>query len=386
MDLKVYERTRYQNIYRHKKNKNYVVMISKPVKTSISRIDNKKIFSTEEAIKIRDNYLVKLQKGAENSFKCDFDTIWEKYIYSCKYVKKLAYNTLNRKQKTYSKYLKNKINKNITKLDKLFWVKYIDQCNATLIQKNQIIKEVKALYNWCIEENIAYINPIIKIKKYTIPKAEMKYWTPSELKRFLDIVNNDVLTETGHKKEVAYTIKIFTLIGFSLGDRTGETRAITFDCINQESKTLRINHSINYNRNDDDFLSKTKNYQSQRIIDITDKLINEINMYKKYLIIDCEYDVKSNSLIFFNYNTNKPLTDTTIRKHFYKYCDKANVKRIRLYDLRHTYVATMMSENMELYNISERIGHSSYKTTVDKYGHLSNEIRKEVAKTTDKYY
>lgn len=35
---------RWENIYRHKKNKNYVIMISKPVKTSISRIDGKKNF------------------------------------------------------------------------------------------------------------------------------------------------------------------------------------------------------------------------------------------------------------------------------------------------------------------------------------------------------
>ena len=63
-------------------------------------------------------------------------------------------------------------------------------------------------------------------------------------------------------------------------------------------------------------------------------------------------------------------------------CD---VTKIRLYDLRHTFVATMMTEGKQLYQISPRIGHSNYSTTVNKYGHLSNEIKKEIAKTTDKY-
>ena len=71
---------------------------------------------------------------------------------------------------------------------------------------------------------------------------------------------------------------------------------------------------------------------------------------------------------------------------FYKYCEKSNVKKIRLYDLRHIYVATMMTEGKELYHISERLGHTNFQTTVNKYGHLSNEVRKEVAKVTDKYY
>ena len=56
-----------------------------------------------------------------------------------------------------------------------------------------------------------------------------------------------------------------------------------------------------------------------------------------------------------------------------------------MYDLRHTYVATMMSEGKELYHISERIGHSDCSTTVNKYRHLSNKTRKEIASITDKY-
>ena len=44
----------------------------------------------------------------------------------------------------------------------------------------------------------------------------------------------------------------------------------------------------------------------------------------------------------------------------------------------------MMYERKELYQISGRIGHSNYSTTVNKYGHLENKNYK-VAATTDKY-
>lgn len=68
------------------------------------------------------------------------------------------------------------------------------------------------------------------------------------------------------------------------------------------------------------------------------------------------------------------------------YCDKVNVSKIRMYDLRHTYVATMMSEGKELYHISERIDHSDYSTTVNKYDHLSTKTKKEIAAITNKYF
>lgn len=98
-----------------------------------------------------------------------------------------------------------------------------------------------------------------------------------------------------------------------------------------------------------------------------------------------DYDIIDSELIFCNHETKKPLSDVTLRKNFYHYIELAGVSKIRMYDLRHTYVATMMLEDKELYHISQRIGHSSYATTVDKYGHLSNKKRKEIAKVTDKY-
>ena len=180
-------------------------------------------------------------------------------------------------------------------------------------------------------------------------------------------------------------IKILILINFSLGDRIGETRALTFDCFDPKLNIVRIKHSINYNTKSDDFLSNTKNYHSQRDVDISQKLIEEVNDYKYFLENFTDRDVKDNDMIFFNYKTNRPYSDAHLRKLFYKYCNKAGVTKIRMYDLRHTYVATMMGEGKELYHISRRLGHSSYATTVNKYGHLSAQVRREIAEVTDKY-
>ena len=383
MDKKVYEKTRYQNIYRHIKNKNYIIMMSKPVKTSIASIDGKKIMKLEDAINIRDNPKIKVQKGLEVTYKEDFDTLWDKYMNYCINVQRQAYNTITRKEKMYNKYAKNYFNKKVSKITENDMILFINNMNCSLKQKNQMIKELKTFFNWCIKENYLLVSPLRNVKKFKVEKSEMKYWTPEELSTFLNTINDDIKNDIN--VEVAYRTKIFTLIEFSLGDRVGETRALTFDCFNDNLGVAKIKHSINYDRNSNDFLSNTKNYHSQRVVDITSKLINEIKRYKDYLINYCDYNVKDDDMIFFNYKNKMPYSDVALRKAFYKYCDKANVSRIRMYDLRHTYVATMMAEGKELYHISERIGHSDYSTTVNKYGHLSNKIRKEVAAITDKY-
>lgn len=385
MDMKVYKKCRYQNIYKNIKNGNYIISINKPIKTSITKIDGKKIFNIDEAIKIRDNALIRQQKATEVLHKEDFDTLWNKYIDECKLIKKQAYNTILRKEKDYNKYLKNKITKPLNKTDKNFWANFIDNLNCSNKQKNEIMKNIKAFFNWSIANEYLLSNPVGNIKNYKVEKTEMKFWTPEEIQKFFKYINKDIEIESTEKKKIAYRTKIFTLICFNLGDRVGETRALTFDCFDNKTSTVKIKHSINYDLKSTDFLSDTKNYQSQRVIDISDKLIKEINKYNLFLKKDCNIDVKDNSIIFFNYETNKPYSDVALRKAFYKYCDEAGVPKIRMYDLRHTYVATMMAEGKDLYLFSKRIGHSSINTTINKYGHLSDKVKKELATSTDKY-
>lgn len=387
MDLKVYKRTRYQNIYKHIKNGNYVISMSKPIKTSISRIDNAKIFSIEEAIKIRENFVIKQQRAIESLHKEDFDTLWEKYTFWCKNIDKQAFNTLQKKNKIYNKHLKNKIEKPVAKITKEYMSEFIDNCDTTDKQKNHIIKEMKAFFNWCVDDDRKYIlkNPLSNVSKYRVQNPVMKFWTPEQLRVFLETVQEDFDNSILKARFKAHLIYTFTVLGFSLGDRVGETRALYFNSIDKDKKIIHLLHSINYDSSSNDFVSSTKTYESERNIDVTDKIINTIQEYRDFLVNEMHYNVKDNDLILLNFESRRPYNDATLRKHFNYYIDKAGVPKIRMYDLRHTYAATMMSEGKEAYLFSQRMGHKNIKTTIDVYGHLSNEIRKEIAQSTDKY-
>lgn len=379
MDLRVYEKTRYQNIYRHKKNKNYLIMISKPIKSSISSIDGEKIYRLEEALKIRDNPKIKMKKKAEVIYKDDFDSLWNKYVDYCKYESKLSYNTLKSKDKVYKLYLKSNMPR-ITHLTKEYIAKYIDSINTTNKQKNAILKQLKAFFNWCLKEEIILSNPVAFIKKYKEEKEEMKYWQPSDVKRFFSYINNHL------EEEMYYTIKIFVLLTFTLSDRIGETRALTYNSINKRKQEILINHSINYDSNSSDFLSSTKTYNSVRSIDVPIKVIEEIDGYRYYLINNKGYDVKEDSLIIFNHHTQRPYSDSTLRFNFHKISKEANVPYIRLYDLRHTSATILLNyENVDMWAVSNRLGHKDIKTTIKSYNHITKKIRKEIAEVTTKY-
>lgn len=385
MDKKIYERTRYQNIYRHKKNKNYIIMVSKPVKTSISRIDNKKIISIEDAIRIRDNYFKKAGKGDSKRFTNNLDDLWNKYIFDCEYVDKLAYNTLLSKKKIYNKYLKNKVKVNIHKTTKTFWIDFINEIKTTSKQKNTILKQLKALFNWAISNEYINYNAVDKIRFFETNKEEIEVWEEQDLIKFIEYLNNELPKLNSHQKNIIFIIKIFTYIGFCYGLRPGEIRALTFNSFNTKNLTLSIKHSINYDKKGE-FLARTKTKKSNRDIIINSQIIDMIKDYRIFLENELKLNINDDNIIIFNYSTMRPYCSETIRSYFYNYSIKANVKKIKIYNLRHSYATNMLLYDVPIKYVSDNMGHTSIKITGDVYSHILDKKRKEIAEITDKLF
>lgn len=384
MDMKRYKKTRYQNIYKSIKNQNYIIVVP-GTRTTISKDEKQnKIFDIELALKLRDSKKLRITKKQEAIKSKNFEEVWKEYIKCCN--KTLSYNTLKRKRIFYNSHFYLFNSYKLSKITKNDINKLLISSDSTTKTKNKILSELKAFFNWCVREEYLIFNPASTIVKKKEDKREMKYWLPEHLKLMLNTLEDDVVNGDEKKKRIAYAIKMVILLGFSLGDRLGETRALRFCDISKEYKTITINHSINYDTSDTNFLKVTKNEESKRVIDVSDKLMGEIDKYKKFLTDTFGLNISDATIILTNPETNKPYSDTTLRKHFNYYIEKSGVPKIRMYDLRHTFVTTMMSEGWEMYAISKRIGHSNIQTTINTYGHISENVRKEMAKTTDKYY
>lgn len=61
-----------------------------------------------------------------------------------------------------------------------------------------------------------------------------------------------------------------------------------------------------------------------------------------------------------------------------KYCNKSNVKLIRLHDIRHSHASLLINLDVNIMTISDRLGHENTQTTWDTYGHLYPNRRIEV--------
>jgi integrase len=64
---------------------------------------------------------------------------------------------------------------------------------------------------------------------------------------------------------------------------------------------------------------------------------------------------------------------------------KAGLPDIRLYDLRHTCATLLLLDNRPVKVVSERLGHSSAATTMDRYMHVSPTMQKNATDSMTKF-
>ncbi len=211
----------------------------------------------------------------------------------------------------------------------------------------------------------------------TLPKRrrkEMNIWSLEQVNFFL--------SETKKLKKltrcyIGFLIAIFT------GMRQGEAMALRWKDINFESQTIYIRQTLTQNT---EIKTGAKNNSSIRSIHIPDKLIIELKAHRVRILeekLQAGADYHDNDLVLCT-RDGKPIIPRNFRKEFYRLTDKIGLPRIRFHDLRHTHATILIQQNVNVKLISERLGHSSIKMTLDRYSHVLPNMQKTVSDELDK--
>jgi integrase len=79
------------------------------------------------------------------------------------------------------------------------------------------------------------------------------------------------------------------------------------------------------------------------------------------------------------------LDPSTVSHAFAKIIQKAGLLHIRLHDLRHTHATVMLKAGVHPKVVSERLGHSSIRITLDTYSHVLPGIQEAAAQRFDDF-
>lgn len=169
-----------------------------------------------------------------------------------------------------------------------------------------------------------------------------------------------------------------TVIEFALktGMRRSEIWGITWEDINYETQEIKVNKSRQkVNKVMQVRPCKTKG--SERDVPIPSSLIKTLKGYY-------EYKGKPNkkSFVFDSIDIDN------IPAWFRKWQIQNNIPKIRFHDLRHTYATILVSrpDVVDIKTVSESLGHSTTKRTLDTYAHVQKEQKQKVRDAIDETY
>ena len=213
--------------------------------------------------------------------------------------------------------------------------------------------------------------------------------------RFLNREEQKLFLETA---KPSHNYNQYALI-LETGLRTGELVGLTWDDIDWKTKSLTVSKTLEFRYANKIWRAgPPKTQQSYRTIPLTDKAYKilkelwdnrESRKESPLLLTTLEYmdrrtglksKILMRDLVFINYRTGEPTKNSSYDTHLYKLCDKAGIPRISMHSLRHTYATRAIESGMQPKILQKLLGHSSIKTTMDRYVHATNESLTQVVR------
>lgn len=231
--------------------------------------------------------------------------------------------------------------------------------------------------------NLITENPCKRIKP---PKQEIAFFTPEQAAIFL--AELDRATKEG---ELLLQYNIFFQLALFCGLRRGETVALKWQDIDFDAGTVSINKStaiVEGKRS-----QKTpKNRTSERIISVPSHVLA---MLKRYRMEYNNYQTQISSQwigsghIFIQWNGAQmhPSTpNSTMRKIIGRYnsSHKEALPHVTPHGLRHTSATLLISQNIDIRTVSNRLGHAQTSTTMNIYTHALQKKDEQAAQTLEK--
>ena len=78
---------------------------------------------------------------------------------------------------------------------------------------------------------------------------------------------------------------------------------------------------------------------------------------------------------------DRPITPGVARRRLQTILERADCKRVRFHDLRHTFATLALENGMDVKTVSSMLGHYSAGFTLDTYAHVTTDAQLKAAQT-----
>ena len=165
------------------------------------------------------------------------------------------------------------------------------------------------------------------------------------------------------------------LLGLATGMRRGELLGLKWDDINFTTGELSIRREYT-TLGSDYIISTPKTKSSNRMILLPPEMLE--------LLAELKTRTDSEWIFPSPVYPDEPRNPSAVYHRFQKILERANCKRVRFHDLRHTFATMALENGMDIKTLSAMIGHVSAETTLNIYSHITDTMQQQAAARIDR--
>lgn len=231
---------------------------------------------------------------------------------------------------------------------------------------------LRAALNQAVKWDLIVRNVVTLVETPKVPKHQVHPYTPAEAIKFLKAVS-------GHRLECLFTVAI------ACGLREGEALGLQLNQIDLEAATLSVRTQLQRNEKRKLALSVLKTEESRRVIDLPNICVESLKAHLHNQNIERQLagtKWKETGLVFTT-RVGTGIHRRNLLRIFYRIVDCVGLRRIRFHDLRHTAASLLLGQKVSMKAVQKILGHADIRTTMNIYGHLYEEERKDAASKMD---
>ena len=241
------------------------------------------------------------------------------------------------------------------------------------------VKNVHGVLHKALQQAVAIgylrFNPADACTMPRIQKHKIKPLDEGESKAFLKAIQ-------GHRFETLYTVTLFT------GLREGEVLGLKWDCVDFKKGTLTIDKQLQREKkkNGAYIFAPLKNDKARTVTPAAWVM----KLLRTHRARQAEQRLKAGNLwedsgLVFTNELGHHLAVHTVYKDYKALVATIGRPDARFHDLRHSYAVAAIHSGDDIKTIQGNMGHATAAFTLDVYGHVTDQMKKESAARMDSY-
>lgn len=174
------------------------------------------------------------------------------------------------------------------------------------------------------------------------------------------------------------------LLVTALGLRRGEALALRWEDVDLDRGHLQVKATVQRVGGKLVRAEMPKTKSSRRALPLPVVVVDALRAHRAAQVQErLASEVWIDDSLVFTTGIGTPLEPRNVLRSFHALCDRAEVRRVRIHDLRHAAASFMLLQGVDMRVVMGTLGHSRLATTSDLYTHLLEPVQRAAADRMD---